>query len=119
MRSATYKAKSFFLAVTWLLVSTAWAPIGALAHVGDGSHAMPSSLVKTMKVSVDSECGVEGCPEAVIDLTDCDFVCESFTGNPPVVTFSTSTVDTFGAPDATFLHYPDLARLERPPSISN
>lgn len=118
MISASYKVKSFLLAITWLLVSTAWAPISALAHVGDGSHSMPSSLVKTIKVSGDSKCGAEGCQGAAVAQVDCNLACAFFTVSHPVnLSFLVST-DTFTTLDTAFLGYPDLARLERPPSSS-
>ena len=74
-------------------------------------HA-PSLLV------ADNLCQMDDCPESVQNLQDCEFACQFFVENTITDLHLLDVINSYDAPVASFILYPAVVDLERPPKHS-
>jgi len=119
MKFSFKQSRILALALFWVVATTLWAPIGVLAHVGGESHEPATGFVHAQSLlAADEFCQMDDCTESVQNLQDCEFACQFFVENLTTEFRQIDMINSYGAASASFIRYPSLAELERPPKHS-
>jgi len=107
------------LALFWLVAPSLWAPVTVLAHASNLHTGYEQILNQYAQQASTDSCHMKDCPNSVDKMTDCQFACQFYIESAAFHVDMVHSVDTFGAPTASYIKYPSLALLERPPRHSS
>lgn len=114
------RSKTIFvsLALFWLVATSLWAPVTVLAHASNMHATYEQVLNQYAQVASADSCHMDDCPNSVDKMTDCQFACQYYIESTAFHADLAQPIDTFSAPTISYIKYPSLALLERPPRHS-
>jgi len=116
MKRIRTKTNIVSLALFWLVATSLWAPVSVLGHATSGMHSSYEQVLDLyMKQASPDSCHMDDCPGSVDKINDCQFACQYFMHTSEFSTRLVQPVETFNTPTVSYIKYPALAMLERPP----
>jgi len=115
MKRTRNKTTFVSLALFWLVATSLWAPVTVLAHASSLHSTYDQSLNQYAQQASADSCHMDDCPNSVDKMTDCQFACQYYLESATFQADLVHSVDTFGVSAVSYIQYPSLALLERPP----
>jgi len=118
MKRTRSKKTLVSLALFWLVATSLWAPVTVLAHASSMHSGYEQVLNQYAQKASSDSCHMDDCAGSVDKMTDCQFACQFYIESSAFHVDMVYTVDTYSIPTGSYIKYPSLALLERPPRHS-